>query len=76
MPARRGWYGRWLAPLLIAVAQWAGLAGAATIDASLRLSLQSATLIYEAWPFVTLLSEKQQPLALADVQAAATAFTV
>ena len=76
MPARRGWSGRWLAPLVIAVAQWAGLTGAATIDPSTRLSLHPATLIYEAWPYVTLLSEKQKPLALADVQAAATAFTV
>ena len=74
MPARRGWSGRWLAPLVIAVAQWAGLTGAATIDASPRLSLQPATLIYEAWPYVTLLSEKQKPLTLADVQAAATEF--
>ena len=75
MPARCGWFGRWLAPLLIAVVQSARLTGAATIDALPRLSLQPATLIYEAWPYVTLMSEKQQPLALADLRAAATEFT-
>ena len=74
MPARTLRFTQWLALWLIVVAHWAGPTQAATTDPSSRLSLQPATAVHEAWPYVTILTEKQTPLTLSDVQAAVADF--
>ncbi|MDD2178912.1 sensor domain-containing diguanylate cyclase [Acidovorax sp. D2M1] len=69
------WRGRWLAWVLIAVTHWATstwAAEATTLPS--RLLLQPTTPVSEAWPFVTVLSEKQTPLTLAEAQAAIAEF--
>ena len=67
--------GRWLACVLFAAMQWSVSICAAQAPAPLpRLVLQPTTPISEAWPFVTVLSEKQSPLTLADAQAAIAEF--
>lgn len=69
------WPGRWLACVLIALMQWAAPTWAAEATTPPpRLLLRPATPVSEAWPFVTVLSEKQTPLTLAEAQAAIAEF--
>ena len=75
MSGKRVWSGRWFALVVIAMAQWAAsTCSAATTDASSRLLLQPATLVHEAWPYVTVMSEKQKPLTLTDAQSKLAEF--
>ncbi len=67
--------GRWLALTLLAFLHWSvSICAAQTPTPSPRLLLQPTKPIAEAWPFVTVLSEKQSPLTLADAQAAIAEF--
>lgn len=66
---------QWLAFLFIALMQWSVSISAAQVSTpSPRLLLQPSIPISEAWPFVTVLSEQQKPLTLADAQAAIAEF--
>ena len=69
------WHRPWLAWVLIVLTQWAAStwAAEATTPAS-RLLLRPTTPVSEAWPFVTVLPEKQAPLTVADAQAAIAEF--
>ena len=63
------WSGLWLALAFFITALWAGPGQAAATDASSRLLLSPATPVHEAWPNVTVFTEKQKPLTLADALA-------
>ena len=54
---------------------WATLGNAAATDASSRLLLAPATSVYEAWPNVTVFTEKQKPLTVTDALAVVSEFT-
>lgn len=64
----------WLALVLSVTALWAAPDRAAAADPSSRILLQPATQIQEAWPQVTVLTEKQKPLTLAEALAAVNEF--
>ncbi len=73
-PADRTRLGLRLALAVLIAAVWAGVCQAAVPEMSSRLLLTSAKPVHEAWPNVTVFTERQNPLTLADAVAAIGEF--